>query len=345
MQPDLPLATVAFVPRETFCQTRAAFDALLENTETPYDLICVDGGSPAQVRDYLAAKARELGFTLLRSEGFLTPNQARNIAVGYVRTKYVAFIDNDAFPAPGWLSALVSCAEETGAWAVGPLYFEHEPRETFLHMAGGECRIVPKGDGTNTFVEEHTHGHKKFTEVGPFERQETELLEFHTMLVAMKVFDALGPLDEALTCTFEHCDLCLAIRSAGKKVFLEPAARITYVPPRKLDAVDDAFFQFRWSEASIDQSFTRLEEKYAISRTDERVARRRYWLRHHRRHRLTGLHRLRKVFGRGAYSLFEAGIVIPLDNAISRWRFRGGKAGSAARVEQVFPGAAAREPA
>src|SRR5207249_8335576 len=63
------------------------------------------------------------GFCLKKkTERHLVPNEARNIGLRRVRTRYVVFIDNDAVPAPGWLERMVECAEETGAWVVGPLY-------------------------------------------------------------------------------------------------------------------------------------------------------------------------------------------------------------------------------
>jgi len=50
---------------------------------------------------------------------------------------YDVFIDNDAWVAPGWLEALVRCAEQTGAWVLGPLCLIGEIGAGVIHVVGG----------------------------------------------------------------------------------------------------------------------------------------------------------------------------------------------------------------
>jgi glycosyltransferase involved in cell wall biosynthesis len=150
-----PRATVAFVPREVFSTTQRSLEALFERTHEPFDLVCIDGHSPPAVRDYLERQARERQFTLVRTDGYVTPNQARNLAARHVTTPYVVFIDNDVLVTEGWLSALVDCAEQTGAWVVGPLYFEFLPEGRRLHMFGGDCKITTNAAGERVYYERH----------------------------------------------------------------------------------------------------------------------------------------------------------------------------------------------
>src|SRR3972149_11418294 len=116
-------------------------------------------------------------------------------------------MDNDVLVSEHFLGPLVECAEETGAWVVGPLYFELEPECDRIHMFGGECRIQELPGGGRDYVAKHHPAHQRIADVSPqfkFERQETELIEFHSVLVAMEAFRRLGPLDEELLCTSEH---------------------------------------------------------------------------------------------------------------------------------------------
>jgi GT2 family glycosyltransferase len=76
---------------------------------------------PRRLRRFLEARPRERGFRPIRTERYLAPNEARRLGLEEVRTPYVVFIDNDVLVSPGWLGALVRCAEETGAWLVGPV--------------------------------------------------------------------------------------------------------------------------------------------------------------------------------------------------------------------------------
>src|ERR1700722_135483 len=136
-----PLVTIVVVPRERFSYCRTSLECLYANTHLPFRLVYVDGGSPKSVKRYLERQAEAKGFQLIRTESYLSPNQARNIGLRHVKTKYVAFVDNDVEAAPGWLEALVLCAEETNASLVGPLYCIGKPVHEVIHMAGGEASI------------------------------------------------------------------------------------------------------------------------------------------------------------------------------------------------------------
>jgi GT2 family glycosyltransferase len=275
-------AAIGFVPRESFIQTRRSLETIYARTQTPFELVCIDAGSPPIVKRYLEQAAREKGFTLVRSDEYLIPNQARNLVLDHVQTDYVVFVDNDVLVAPGWLDALVCCADETGAWVVGPLYFEYEPECTQLHMIGGTCRVVERADGSRSLVERHDYAHVKLASLDiKLKRQETELVEFHTMLIAMEAFAKLGPLDPHLSMS-EHADLCLAVRAAGKSVFLEPAAAITYLVPMRANRFDRDYFHFRWSEQGTERTIARLQEKHRLSKADPEMADLRKWVRGHR---------------------------------------------------------------
>ena len=275
--------TIGFVPESSFSKTRRSLETIYARTEGPFELVCIDGGSPPIVKKYLEQASLEKGFVLVRTDDYLIPNQARNLALDHVNTEYVAFVDNDVLVAPGWLDALVRCADETGAWVVGPLYFEFEPECTQLHMAGGVCRIVQLPDGGRSLVEKHAHPHVKLASLeGELSRQETELIEFHTVLVSMQTFASLGRLDPNLSLS-EHADLCLTVRAAGKSVFLEPTAAITHLPPTRINRVDSKYFQFRWSEEWMERTVRRLQEKYQLSETDPEMDHLKRWVRQYRR--------------------------------------------------------------
>ena len=102
-----PLVTIVVVPRERFSQSINSLENIYENTPPPFKLIYVDGNSPAHIKSCLEAKAKQKAFQLIRTEHFLTSNQAHNMGLAHVTTRYVVFIDNDIFVAPNWLEKLV----------------------------------------------------------------------------------------------------------------------------------------------------------------------------------------------------------------------------------------------
>jgi len=136
-----PLATIVFVFRERLSSTLPCLEHLLSTTPGPYELICVDGGAPESISAPLRQLASRHGFTLIRSEDYLSPNESRNLALRHVHTRYVAFVDNDVKLSQDWLDPLVRCAEETGAWLVAPLYMESLRGELRVHMFGGTVRV------------------------------------------------------------------------------------------------------------------------------------------------------------------------------------------------------------
>jgi GT2 family glycosyltransferase len=136
-----PLVTIVVVPRERFSCAQRSLESIYEHTTLPFKLVYVDGNSPAKLQQYLEDQAREKALQWVRTHNYLYPNQARNLGLAHVNTRYVVFVDNDVIVSPGWLEALVGCAEETGATVVGPLMCQHEPVHEEIHFAGGESHI------------------------------------------------------------------------------------------------------------------------------------------------------------------------------------------------------------
>ncbi len=315
------LATVVVVPREQFSNAERSLESILAHTPQPFELIYVDGCSPASVRSYLERQAGARGFRLIRTEHFLSPNAARNLAASHVQTKYVVFIDNDAMVRDDWLSPLVDCAEATGAWVVGPIYCEGEPIATRIHMAGGTAHFAIE-DGRRVFREEHCHYGEPLATIQPqLRRQPIEQIEFHCALVRMEAFERLGPLDEDLLSACEHTDLCLLARAAGKSVYLEPASVVTYVPPRRMTQADLNYFRLRWCEAWNEGSLARFREKWNLANDDPALNDIEVWLPKHRRLALAPLYRAMKIFGRGPARFVDKRLIIPLEKAINRAQF------------------------
>lgn len=279
-----PQVTIVVVPRERFSHSALSLESIYENTALPFKLVYIDSNSPPRIKRYLEAQAREKGFHLVRVEHFLTPNQARNLGQSHVDTDYLAFIDNDLFVAPGWLEKLVQCAEETGAWVVGPLYLEDELENQTIHMAGGEAHFR-EAQGRRSFHGAHIFARRKLSEVrSQLKREITETVEFHCALVRNEIFGKLGPLDERFMSIAEHQDFCLTVHEAGGAIYLEPKARVTYFISSPLRWVDLAFFFARWSDARGKVTLDHFCDKWNLPTDDPYIVRMSRFSRKHRRH-------------------------------------------------------------
>ncbi len=291
-----PAVTIVVVPRERFSCSRTSLESLYVNTHLPFRLIYVDGGSPAHIKRYLKMQAEEKGFQLIRREHYLSPNQARNIGLRRADTKYIVFLDNDVEVAPGWLSALVQCAEETSASLVGPLYCIGQPVHQVIHMAGGEARIR-ETQGRRCLYEKHRFCNERVSDVRPQMRREPcELVEFHCMLARREVLQELGPLDEALLSTREHVDLCFTVIEAGGTVWFEPNAVVTYVVAQSFAWTDIPYYLLRWSDTWGQASLRHFEQKWNLDASGGQLTNN--WLRPHRQIPLRRLRaRLHRFFG------------------------------------------------
>lgn len=261
-----PQVTIVVSPRERFSYTRESLESIYEYTKIPFKLVYVDGNSPAKVRHYLEAKAQEKGFQIIRTDYYLFPNRARNIGLAQVDTKYVVFVDNDVIVSPGWLDTLIRCAEETEATVVGPLTCHFQPVHEEVHFAGGESHIICDTKGRLRLREKMYKQGQRVANVRPqLQRTQTELSEFHCVLVRTKIFKQIGFLDETLLNTKEHLDFCMSVTKAGGTVYFEPDSIITYVPGSSLEWTDLHLYMLRWSDAWELASLSRLREKWGLS--------------------------------------------------------------------------------
>ncbi len=261
-----PQVTIVITPRERFSCTKQSLDSIYQHTKIPFKLIYVDGNSPLKTNRYLQQQARQKNFYHLRTNYYLSPNHARNLGLELVETKYVVFVDNDVIVSPGWLSYLVNCADETSATVVGPLMCQNEPVHEIVHFAGGESHIFCDVKGRRRLREKMYLQGRKVAEIRDrLKRQETELAEFHCVLVRTEIFEQIGKLDEAMLNTKEHLDFCMQVTQAGGTIYFEPDCIVTYVPGPPLEIGDLTYYMLRWSDAWVLDSLQRLREKWDLT--------------------------------------------------------------------------------
>jgi GT2 family glycosyltransferase len=261
-----PQVTLVVTPRERFSYTQESLESIYQNTTLPFKLVYVDGNSPAAVYQYLTAQAQEKEFELLRTEYYLSPNQARNLGLERVDTPYVVFVDNDVIVASGWLEALVNCAEETSATVVGPLMCQFLPLHENIHFAGGESHVIVDARGRRRLREKmYKQGQDVAAVRTKLQRTATELSEFHCMLVRTGVFEMIGKFDETIPNTKEHLDFCMTVIEAGGSVYFEPQSVATYVPTTALKWSDLHYYMLRWSDAWELTSLSRLRQKWNLA--------------------------------------------------------------------------------
>lgn len=261
-----PIVTIIVVPRERFSCASASLESVYEHTEIPFKLLYIDGNSPKELKSYLEHESQTKGFKILRTDHYLYPNQARNLGIQNSDTKYIVFVDNDVLVSPGWLKALVECAEETEATVVGPLMCQHEPIHHEIHFAGGESHVWVDKLGRRRLREKMLHQGKHVDEMrSKLSRELTELAEFHCVLVRRSIFDEIGLLDQDMLNTKEHLDFCMTVRESNGTVYFEPSSLVTYLPGPPQNLADIHYYMLRWSNAWTLASLHRLRDKWNLA--------------------------------------------------------------------------------
>jgi GT2 family glycosyltransferase len=266
--PSSAEVTVVVVPRERFRVAPQALAQLIATADLPYHLIYVDGGSPPPVAEALREAAQAHGFQRIRRDGFLVPNAARNLGLAQVTTPYAIFVDNDVMFEPGWLSAMVGCARETGAGLVTPVTLQGDPGDIDalpIHFAGGRIEFV-KDAGRQVLRQVYDHEGVPYGEVAAgLARRETGCVEFHCVLARTAALRAAGGFDESLFATSEHFDISLEMKRLGETIYLEPRAIAVNDITLPLDASERGYFCLRWSDGWWRPSERAFQRKWNLA--------------------------------------------------------------------------------
>ncbi len=183
-------------------------DHLLAQTYPDVEIIVVDNGSSddslSVLRDYL----RTGKVTVVRNERNLGVPGGRNQGLLYARGDIVAFIDNDGYAAPTWLSEAVRTLEsDPRIGAVAPVVFFNR-RKIILNGAG--ATINRRGYG----------GDLCFNVPYEFAELPREVLYPMGcgMVIRKDVMDRIGPLDALLMNYYDDTELGIRIWKLGFRI-------------------------------------------------------------------------------------------------------------------------------
>lgn len=267
---ETPSVTIVITPWQHFSDTAVTLESVYAYTKVPFKLVYVDGNSPRRIGKYLRAQSEKRGFTLLRSDRYLTSAEARNLAMPYVRTKYVAFLDNFTLVTDGWLEALMRCAEETGAWEVEPVYCMGDPRRPLIYSSAPDLHIIEDGNGGRRLYETAPLLRVPLADVrATLRRKECGYAKAHCALVLTEAIERTGAFDERFTSFQDHRDFSLAVKRLGGTIYSEPAAVAILMDTPKIRWSDLPFFFLRWSRTWSDPSVRHFATIWNIAIDDD----------------------------------------------------------------------------
>ena len=177
---------------------RDCCEALLKLQYPNFEVIVVDDGST----DETAAIAGEHGFQVISTENRGLSN-ARNTGMHAATGEIVAYIDDDAYPDPHWLTYLA------GSFSDGS------------YVGVGGPNIAPPGDGLIADCIANAPG-------GPMHvllsDREAEHLPGCNMAFRKEALEAVGGFDPRFRAAGDDVDICWRLQDTGGKLGFSPAA-------------------------------------------------------------------------------------------------------------------------
>jgi GT2 family glycosyltransferase len=196
-----------------------------------FEVIVVDDGST----DGTGAIAREYGFRVIS-----TPNRglsnARNTGAHAATGEIVAYIDDDAYPDPHWLSYLAQTFLNTDAAAVGGPNIP-PPGDGAL----ADCIANAPGGPVHVLVSDH----------------EAEHIPGCNMAFRKAELDAIGGFDPQFRVAGDDVDLCWRLQERGRSIRFCPAAMVwhhrrgsvrTYWKQQRGYGKAEALLEAKWPE-------------------------------------------------------------------------------------------------
>lgn len=121
MEPQVnsPVISVVIPCRGHADELENCLQGLMQQCLTlPYEIIVVDSASDPDVANIAGVFPN---VRLARSQVALLPGAARNLGVQHAQGNYLAFIDADCIPQPGWLAAAITALNKGASMVGGPV--------------------------------------------------------------------------------------------------------------------------------------------------------------------------------------------------------------------------------
>ena len=214
--PPSPKVRVIIVAFQSGAFLQRCVDALSAQEGVAWECVVVDNGSTDGSVDALRVDAR---FTTLRAGTNLGFAAANNLGARGAETEWLALLNPDAFPRPGWLKALVEGAQEAGVDMAGGTQV----------FAGDPARLDGLGDGYSAYGLAWRMGFGHPVEDIPAAPYPVFGPCAAAALYRRRLWERVGGMDARFFCYHEDVDLALRMRRAGAQCVQVPGAVVDHV--------------------------------------------------------------------------------------------------------------------
>jgi len=243
-QSERPRASLVMVTWNAVEWSRRAIASIVDETQSPYELIIVDNASTDATRDFFRADLR--GATIVLNDDNFGFGVAANLGAARAKAPVIVFVNSDVVVRAGWLEPLCLAIErDPDVAAAGPAIFDLEKR---LDHAG--ALLAHDGWGMHYGRGEPMRAEYAFPRC-------VDYVSGACLAVRGRAFHDTGGFDPWFqTAYFEDADLGLRFTSLGWKVVYEPASVVTHAGGAsgtaegslRLLAINHPRFYQRWSD-------------------------------------------------------------------------------------------------
>lgn len=215
--PTPPAVSVIIVGYESAAHLPRCLAALEAQTHRDFEIILIDNASPDGGADEAALPANA---RLIRNAENLGFAGANNQGARESQARWIALLNPDAFPEPGWLAEMLAAADRHPACRmIGALQLVDEAPQ----------RLDGAGDVYHVSGLAWRGGHGDAASGAPERDAEIFGPCGAAALYDREMFLAAGGFDERYFCYFEDVDLALRLRLAGERAVLAARAVVRHV--------------------------------------------------------------------------------------------------------------------
>lgn len=198
--------------------TRRCLETIRDNTDQiPFEVILIDDDADAETKKLLDVVSGAQILSNRENEGYL---RSVNRGAAAARGEWLVLCNNDIEVLPGWLTAMLRCAESSDdIGVVAPKYLSPDGR---LSEAGG----ILWSDGTGV-------NFGRGEDPARFEYEYSREIDYGSaaaLMVRVAMWQEVGGYDERFVpMYYEDADLCLQARQNGWHVIYEPSSVVVHV--------------------------------------------------------------------------------------------------------------------
>jgi len=187
---DVPTVSIIVPTFARRAQLKRCLDGIvgLAVAEASFEVIVVDDGGPEPLDVLVASYAERLDVRLIR-QSRAGPAAARNVGAAVARGRFLAFIDDDCRPEPGWLPAMI-----------------RELKQDDRRLLGG---LVENALTKNPYATASEHISRFVYEYGQMAGAREPFFTTNNMALAADLFRAIGGFTTAIpSATAEDKEFC-----------------------------------------------------------------------------------------------------------------------------------------